>query len=392
MAVRKQCRGKGCRKSSCKHPWWLDVMHKGTRYRMPVNEFALPRGAERPVTSKQEAQKVWEPRFIAEIVAGKDPRRPPIRGRSGELTVAEFLREYRRRHCEAEKLNMDALGSKLNVLERRFGSLPLTDLEKPGPIEDFKNDLIEADKANSTVNRYLAQLKHMIGWAIGRELMSKSPFYHKTLNPSGIRLLKGENCRTRRIYPDEETRLLNAADSMNTAPHWFVGPSMRARVEMGLDLGLRRGEMVKIENRDIDWKAQPDPVLTIRWASAKNRRRRDLPLTSPRGLTFLHSRRLVGRPDGYPYGSVEGQYIQSFRTAWETLLALAGITDRRKELNGDLHWHDLRHECGSRLAENGVDLRRIQYLLGHSNLKTTERYLNPNVKTLGEAMKKAMGW
>ena len=143
MAVRKQCRGKGCRKSSCKHPWWLDVMYQGTRYRMPVNEFALSRGAERPVTSKQEAQKVWEPRFIAEIVAGKDPRRPPIRGRSGELTVAEFLGEYRRRHCEAEKLNMDALGSKLNVLERRFGSFPLTDLEKPGPIEDFKTDLIE---------------------------------------------------------------------------------------------------------------------------------------------------------------------------------------------------------------------------------------------------------
>ena len=367
-------------------------MYQGTRYRMPVNEFALSRGAERPVTSKQEAQKVWEPRFIAEIVAGKDPRRPPIRGRSGELTVAEFLGEYRRRHCEAEKLNMDALGSKLNVLERRFGSFPLTDLEKPGPIEDFKTDLIEADKANSTVNRYLAQLKHMIGWAIGRELMKKSPFYHKTLNPSGIRLLKGENSRSRRVYPDEELQLLNAADAMNTARHWLVGPSMRARIEMSLDLGLRRGEMLKMKNRDIDWRAHPDPVLTIRWAIAKNRRRRDLPLTSPRVLTFLSSRRLVGGLDGYPYGSVDGQHVKSFRTAWETLLALAGITDQRKGLDGDLHWHDLRHECGSRLAENGVDLRRIQYLLGHSNLKTTERYLNPNVKTLGAAMKKAMGW
>jgi hypothetical protein len=48
-------------------------------------------------------------------------------------TVADFLKEYRRRHCEAEKLNMDSLGSKLSVIERRFGTLELTALEKPGP-------------------------------------------------------------------------------------------------------------------------------------------------------------------------------------------------------------------------------------------------------------------
>jgi hypothetical protein len=32
----------------------------------------------------------------------------------------------------------------------------LTALEKPGPIEDFKTDLIEAEKEDSTINRYLA--------------------------------------------------------------------------------------------------------------------------------------------------------------------------------------------------------------------------------------------
>jgi hypothetical protein len=43
---------------------------------MPVDDFALARGATAPVTSKQEAEKVWEPKFIAEIVSGKDPRVP----------------------------------------------------------------------------------------------------------------------------------------------------------------------------------------------------------------------------------------------------------------------------------------------------------------------------
>jgi len=76
MAVRKRCRSSGCKTSPrCDHAWWLDVMHHGKRHRMPVDDFAFPRGAKAPITSKQEAEKVWEPKFIAEIASGEDPRK-----------------------------------------------------------------------------------------------------------------------------------------------------------------------------------------------------------------------------------------------------------------------------------------------------------------------------
>jgi len=93
MAVRKPCRSRGCKSSPrCEHPWWLDVMHNRERYRMPVDDFALARGATAPVTSKQEAEKVWEPKFIAEIVSGKDPRVPIERETTFErpTTVADL--------------------------------------------------------------------------------------------------------------------------------------------------------------------------------------------------------------------------------------------------------------------------------------------------------------
>jgi len=58
-------------------------MHDGRRRRMLVGEFAIARGATEPITVKQTAEKVWEPKFLGEIMAGRDPRIPPRHAESG---------------------------------------------------------------------------------------------------------------------------------------------------------------------------------------------------------------------------------------------------------------------------------------------------------------------
>ena len=69
MSVRKICKPKGCRGSPrCDHPWWFDVMCQGKRWRMRVDDFASLRGAKEPVTSKQAAERVWEPHLPATLV------------------------------------------------------------------------------------------------------------------------------------------------------------------------------------------------------------------------------------------------------------------------------------------------------------------------------------
>jgi hypothetical protein len=50
-----------------------------------------------------------------------------------------------------------------------------------------------------------------------------------------------------------------------------------------------------------------------------------------------------------------------------------------------LHWHDLRHECACRLAERGVPITKIQYLLGHASVVTTERYIHHTLADLAKA-------
>src|SRR5687768_4599449 len=96
MAVRKICKQKGCRASPrCNHPWWFDVMCQSKRWRMRVDDFALARGATEPVLSKQTAERVWEPKFVGEILAGRDPRVSPTTAPAARaLTVSDFLDQY----------------------------------------------------------------------------------------------------------------------------------------------------------------------------------------------------------------------------------------------------------------------------------------------------------
>src|SRR5687767_10426556 len=134
MAILKQCKSKGGKSSPrCDHPWWFDVMYQRRRYRMPVDAFALKRGATESIRSKQEAEKVWEPKFLGEIVAGKDPRKPPTLNptKPQDMTIGDFLDLYYDRYVVTEGLKSAAtISSRLKALKSVLGSRPVRDLEQ----------------------------------------------------------------------------------------------------------------------------------------------------------------------------------------------------------------------------------------------------------------------
>src|SRR6266850_7779834 len=125
MAIRRRCRSSTCKNGRrCLEHLWFDVMYEGIRYRMPINEFAVPRmepGKQRPIESMEEARD-WERLFIGEIKAGRDPRRPRTPRKPTDIApkdVASFLDAYVERCAEPAGLKSEkSLCSRVVVLKK----------------------------------------------------------------------------------------------------------------------------------------------------------------------------------------------------------------------------------------------------------------------------------
>src|SRR5688572_409375 len=394
MSVRKICKPKGCRGSPrCDHPWWFDVMHEGKRWRMRVDEFAIARGSPEPVTSKQTAERVWEPKFIAELMAGKDPHVSPVPPKQETApTVATFLDEYFTNYVEAEGLkSVDTVAGHIKALKASLGELPVIALEKSADISRFKA-AYRHGHAVATVNRALGVLRAAINCGRFQDppLLATSPFHRFGVNIK----VRDETKRDRRIHRDEEQSLLTACLTMNSAEHKWMGPAMHDRIIGALETCCRQGEMLRIQNRDVDWSKHQ---ILIRAADAKDNENRRIPFDPHGRLAPILKRRTTLGPNAYVFGSSDGEFMASFKTAWESLLLVANGHDAKRAKPGarvdraklrqiDLHWHDMRHEGACRLLADGVDIRTIQLMLGHADIKQTQRYLNITDEELRRSM------
>jgi integrase/recombinase XerD len=364
------------------------VKHGETRYRVPVNDFAVPRkelGKQRPIESMEEARD-WERLFIGEIKAGRDPRIKPARKEAPAnlQTVAGFLDAYFDRHLRPAGIrSLDTAAGRIKVLKRHMGELAVKALEEPALINRFKTESEYSRRVEiSTLHKVLAILRAAIRWGQAQTppLIDKSPFHR-----FGVRLnTKAETVRDRRISREEEKRLLDAALAMNTWAHRYVGPLMHDRIIGALELCCRRGELLLIQNRRVDWDTH---TIGIPGHTAKDKENRRIPFDPNGRVAAILKRRSRLGPNAFVFGTENGEFIANFKTAWESLLLIANghetkrakpgaRVDREKLREIDLHWHDIRHEGACRLLADGVDIRIIQLMLGHASVQQTQRYLN----------------
>ncbi len=136
--------------------------------------------------------------------------------------------------------------------------------------------------------------------------------------------------------------------------------------------GLRRSEVLGLKLTDIDSKRM---LIKIRDGKGKKDR---YTLLSVKTLKYLREYFLRYRPYEWLFeGQNGGQYSA------ESVANVLKQAVRRAGIKTHVTPHMLRHSFATHLLEQGIDLRYIQELLGHSSSKTTEIYTHVSNKTLG---------
>ena len=136
--------------------------------------------------------------------------------------------------------------------------------------------------------------------------------------------------------------------------------------------GIRREELVQLKVSDIDSER-----MLIRIRQGKGKKDRNVML-SPRLLQELRDywRSANPKPETYLFPSKgthpNGDVPITSKSVWDAVQQAAV----RAGLDKSVHPHTLRHCFATHLLESGADLRTIQLLLGHADLKTTSRYLH----------------
>jgi integrase/recombinase XerD len=136
--------------------------------------------------------------------------------------------------------------------------------------------------------------------------------------------------------------------------------------------GMRREELVHLKVSDID-----STRMVIHIRQGKGQRDRDVML-SPKLLEELRDywRWVQPKPKTYLFPGKGPHRTEEVPMESKNVWNAVHEAAQRAGLDKHVHTHTLRHCFATHLLESGADLRTIQLLLGHTDLKTTSRYLH----------------
>src|ERR1700736_4038885 len=241
---------------------------------------------------------------------------------------------------------------------RRFNCSP--DRLGPRHIREYQAELFEKRKLSAgSVAVRLAALRF---------------FYCKTLRRAwsiaDTPYPKGAHHLPAILSQEEVARLIQAAD---TSFHRTLLITLYAT-------GVRRAELTRLKVSDIDSQR-----MVIHVQGGKGRKDRDVML-SPKLLEELreHWHRLRRKPRVWLFPGHHdhgADHPIDTKTVWHACQQAA----QRAGIQKSVHPHSLRHCFATHLLEAGADLRTIQILLGHNDLKETARYLHLSQRHLHAA-------
>ena len=219
-------------------------------------------------------------------------------------------------------------------------------------VRNYILKLIQENKSDSYINIAINSIK----------------FYYESVLGMPNRFYQIERPRKAKKLPKVLSKedILKIITNTNNLKHKCI-------VSLLYSSGIRRNELIHLKITDIDSKRM---LILIEAAKGKKDRYTILSHTLLKDLRDYYKQ---WKPEKYIFEGVYGkQYsTQSVGQIVKNAAIKAGIQITVTP-------HMLRHSFATHLLEDGVDLRQIQVLLGHSSTKTTEIYTHVATTTFNK--------
>lgn len=339
------------------------IIKRGDKWQAKVRRDGYP-GTSKTFTTKRDAE-AWATQQESEMDRGawRD------RSSADSTTLHKLLERYladvvpAKRGADVEKLRIKTLMGDKVTLHKLSALSPLV-------LSEWIEKRLNAGVSGSTVNRELNIISACINWGRKRLMIQVE-------NPvAGIIRPQNNKARERRLEEGEEERLLAELNVTPREKGKFTGmqnPWIKPLVLLALETAMRRGELLTLEWANVDLKKRV-AMLPM----TKNGTARAVPLSS-RAVSVLEGLRI--EKDGVqvlPRGKVFPTTEAALKKAWERACERAEIED--------LHFHDLRHEATSRLAEKLPNVIELAAVTGHKDLRMLKRYYHPRAEDLAKKL------
>ncbi len=266
--------------------------------------------------------------------------------------MSEYL-EKTSQELRLRNYSLKTIKSYLNCLKEYF-DVKKNNLEKIDEehIKQFLLNKRDKNYSSQTINLYLNAIKF---------------FYREVLKiPQKINLKFAKRSKRLPIVLSRE-EIKNIIEVIKNKKHKLI-------ISLAYGAGLRISEVVNLKVKDVNLEE-----LTIHLKDAKGKKDR-ITIFPEKIKNDLQNLIASKNPDNYLFESERGGKLteRTIQKVFEN--ALQGT-----EIHKDATFHSLRHSFATHLLENGVDVRYVQELLGHQNIRATQVYTkvtNPNIKNI----------
>jgi integrase len=261
----------------------------------------------------------------------------------------------------SKKRSADRERSILEGISREFKGMFVREVDGPA-IDRWHQSLIES-KSEGTAVRHFNVMHHMMGKAA--TIWSNETGIDR--NPADqVEIRRPNDQRERFLSVEEIIGLKSSIDmKMYRAGTAVVNRTffrLRLLILIALTTGMRIAEIFALNWSDVLYREE---LICVR-SKLKRSKIRYVPLTPELAAELRRYPTVMGEERIFPPKRGAKGARQRVEKSFDTILETAGIEEFR--------FHDLRHTFASWYMMKGGDLYELAKILGHSNIKMTERY------------------